>query len=96
MSVKHDKCQIHICLINCRFNAYEEKKKQGKAIESNGGCRFRKEGREGLLGKMIFEQGSGQNRDGGGEQDIWLLGKTVPGKRNRRYKVLEIGMLKGY
>lgn len=35
-----------------------KKIKQSKAIESNGGCYFRKEGREDLLGKMIFEQGS--------------------------------------
>lgn len=54
------------------------------------------ERKEDLLGKMIFEQGSGQNGGGGEKQDMWLLGKTVSDKRNRRYKVLEIGMLKRY
>lgn len=61
---------------------------------SNGGCCFRKEGREGLPDKVIPEQGSGQNGDGGGEQDIRLLGKNVPDTGIRRYKALEIGMLR--
>lgn len=35
--------------------------KQGKAMESNGGSCFRKEGREGFADKVIFEQESRPN-----------------------------------
>lgn len=57
-------------------------------METDGGCYFRKGGREGLPNKVLLEQGSGQNMGGAGEHDIWLLGKNVPGEGSRRYKAL--------
>lgn len=69
-----------------------KKIKQGKAMESNGGSCFKKEGREGFPDMVIFEQKSGPN--GVAEQDIWLLGMNVPGEGTRWYKVLEMVMLK--
>lgn len=69
-----------------------KKIKQGKAMESNeGGC-CRKAGRDDFPDKVMFEQESRPN--GVVEQDIWLLGKNVPGEGTRWYKTLEIGMLK--
>lgn len=52
-----------------------EKIKWGKVMVSNGGCCFRKEGREGLPDKVIPEQGSGQNGDGKGNKTYGYWGR---------------------
>lgn len=70
-----------------------KKIKHGKAMESDENS---KRGREAHPDNMTCHQGSGQNGVGEVEQDTRLLRKNAPGKGNRRYKVHEIGMLKGY